>query len=445
MKTRKILIRVLFGSLVLAAAVLMVRAVLNYTEGRRLTRALAGLKAKGVPLTVKDLIGTCPDGENGAVLWKAAEELCSFEGEDIKLLNEAYRSIGNGLPVPPDAWASVARLVEKNRRALAFIPEVAAKTCFRYGDLDVFAWERRMPNAIKMLRSVRLWGLDALMTAQKGDLAGSLDRLRTGLRFAPKNAEERTLITFLLALADAKTCLMFLNRSLCGREAGEDLLTPLLGDLDDRQIEHWKELLENGIRGEQVVYLEFGAQPGAAILQEEFFGKALASRLYVWLLRPLIKRDIRRTLPIYARLEELAHSPYHRTRQFWPSYHDHLRDLPWFAFLSKNLIPDLETTFMKLATFDALVLTARTGLACRIYKSRTGEYPDTLEALVPGLLKEVPVDPFTGKPLVYRREGEGFIVYSLGNNQKDDGGRSTWEITQLVMDKDDDWTWKEDR
>jgi hypothetical protein len=36
-------------------------------------------------------------------------------------------------------------------------------------------------------------------------------------------------------------------------------------------------------------------------------------------------------------------------------------------------------------------------------------------------------------------------VYSLGSNQKDNGGRSIYVITHLVMDKDDDWTWKEDR
>ncbi len=32
------------------------------------------------------------------------------------------------------------------------------------------------------------------------------------------------------------------------------------------------------------------------------------------------------------------------------------------------------------------------------------------------------VDPFTGKSFVYRREGDGFIVYSLGVNRTDDGG-----------------------
>jgi len=91
------------------------------------------------------------------------------------------------------------------------------------------------------------------------------------------------------------------------------------------------------------------------------------------------------------------------------------------------------------------MLADRTGLACRLFKSRTGRYPESLEELVPGILKEIPIDPFTGKPLVYRREGEGFIVYSLGSNEKDDGGRSTYMISHMVTYKDDDWTWKEDK
>ena len=122
---------------------------------------------------------------------------------------------------------------------------------------------------------------------------------------------------------------------------------------------------------------------------------------------------------------------------------DQLEDLPWYAVLSKNMIPNMEAAVLKSATFDALVLTARAGLACRIFKGRTGQYPETLDVLVGSLLSHVPIDPFTGDPLVYRREGDGFVVYSLGSNLRDNGGRGTWEITQMVMDKDDDWAWRE--
>lgn len=31
-------------------------------------------------------------------------------------------------------------------------------------------------------------------------------------------------------------------------------------------------------------------------------------------------------------------------------------------------------------------------------------------------------DPFSGQPLRYRAEGNGFVLYSLGEDQKDNGG-----------------------
>jgi hypothetical protein len=119
---------------------------------------------------------------------------------------------------------------------------------------------------------------------------------------------------------------------------------------------------------------------------------------------------------------------------------------PWYFKLTGFLDGGAYgSILLKGAQLEATFQASRTGLACRLYKSRNGSYPENLEALIPAILNEIPIDPFTGKPLVYRREGTGFIVYSLGSNQKDDGGRSTYMITRLVMGKDDDWSWKEDR
>ncbi|MHC4503164.1 MAG: F-box protein, partial [Planctomycetota bacterium] len=71
---------------------------------------------------------------------------------------------------------------------------------------------------------------------------------------------------------------------------------------------------------------------------------------------------------------------------------------------------------------DAAVI----GLSCELYKSRHGKYPGKLDDLAPEFLDKLPPDPFTGKPFVYRRKGEGdadgFVVYSVGENLKDDGG-----------------------
>ena len=42
---------------------------------------------------------------------------------------------------------------------------------------------------------------------------------------------------------------------------------------------------------------------------------------------------------------------------------------------------------------------------------------------MPRFLDAVPLDPFDGKPLRYRELGTGFVVYSIGPNRRDDGGK----------------------
>ena len=51
--------------------------------------------------------------------------------------------------------------------------------------------------------------------------------------------------------------------------------------------------------------------------------------------------------------------------------------------------------------------------------------PDTerLEELVPQFLPSVPLDPYDGQPLRYKRLPAGFVVYSIGADGRDDGGK----------------------
>ena len=64
----------------------------------------------------------------------------------------------------------------------------------------------------------------------------------------------------------------------------------------------------------------------------------------------------------------------------------------------------------------------RLGLALAEYRAVEGEFPATLDALQPGYVDELPVDFYSGKPLLYRRVEGGFILYAVGPNGKDDGG-----------------------
>lgn len=79
------------------------------------------------------------------------------------------------------------------------------------------------------------------------------------------------------------------------------------------------------------------------------------------------------------------------------------------------------------AGYISIIECAKISLALRMYKNRYGKYPDKIEEIVPEFLSSLPFDPFTGKSFVYRKVKDGFIVYSLGENQKDDGGERDYK------------------
>jgi hypothetical protein len=58
----------------------------------------------------------------------------------------------------------------------------------------------------------------------------------------------------------------------------------------------------------------------------------------------------------------------------------------------------------------------------RFRRIHGGALPASLDALAPALLPAVPEDPFSGTPLVYRHDGEGYVVYSVDLNRRDDEG-----------------------
>jgi len=58
------------------------------------------------------------------------------------------------------------------------------------------------------------------------------------------------------------------------------------------------------------------------------------------------------------------------------------------------------------------------------YYQETGDYPQDLDDLIKaGFLKACPIDPFSDKPLIYRKVGNNFILYGVGPNFIDDGGQ----------------------
>jgi len=83
--------------------------------------------------------------------------------------------------------------------------------------------------------------------------------------------------------------------------------------------------------------------------------------------------------------------------------------------------------------------TAVVALAIERYRLAEAKLPSTLEKLVPKYLGAVPRDPIDGEELRYKRLEKGYVVYSIGQDRSDDGGREkskrkngNWDVTFIV-------------
>ena len=85
--------------------------------------------------------------------------------------------------------------------------------------------------------------------------------------------------------------------------------------------------------------------------------------------------------------------------------------------------PSVEKATIKIATQEARRRTAIVAIAAEQYRlANNGRLPEELRDLVTGYLPQIPVDPFDGGPLRFKKLPTGFVVYSIGPDRVDDGG-----------------------
>ena len=114
----------------------------------------------------------------------------------------------------------------------------------------------------------------------------------------------------------------------------------------------------------------------------------------------------------------------------------------------RKYIFDKNASADRFARAQASVDLARVGVALERYKLAHGAYPESLDALAPQFLQKIPRDVIGGQPLKYRRTNDRFVLYSIGWNEKDDGGVVALDLSgpsdeiRLTPDSDSgDWVW----
>jgi hypothetical protein len=113
------------------------------------------------------------------------------------------------------------------------------------------------------------------------------------------------------------------------------------------------------------------------------------------------------------------------------------------SVLVKMLMPNLSPVFPKAAFAQSEVDMAMLACALERYRLAEGQYPKDLNALVPRFASVLPHDIINGQPLKYRLTDNGrFILYSVGWNEKDDGGVVATKKDNRQDILQGDWVWQ---
>ena len=438
MKARKIFGRILLYLLAVLTIGLLVRAFFNYRMGNKLEEYIGNRQAEGVALSRKALMPDCSDAENGANLWRAAEALYSREGLNVALLRDAMESIFYGKPFEPGVRDELKGMIGKNTRVFQFMEEASEKSCFRYGDWSQKIYDIKIPDAVKMINAVRLLGIDAVFKAEEGKIQEAIDQIRWGICLVQKTMDEPFTITGLVAIANLKHLIFSLNQITSGRNIDPEILSILIQDLNPGE---WRKKFARNIQGERAFYLEIAL--GVLEGDRTIFNISQAENTFFWFIRPVIKAETLWALKKYDDVESQSLLPFYKVKEFQREFDQEVESIPWYYYVAKNVFPNFHAMWLKEAILEAVMGGGQIALACKIYKEREGNFPENIAELIPGILAEEPVDPFTGDPFIYKLQENGFVVYSVGSNEKDDEGRATYQVTKLVMEKDDDWPWRE--
>jgi hypothetical protein len=89
------------------------------------------------------------------------------------------------------------------------------------------------------------------------------------------------------------------------------------------------------------------------------------------------------------------------------------------------LLPSIEKVLESGDRTEQTQTNLQIAFALAAYRADHGKYPSRLDELTPKYLAKIPLDLFSGKPLIYRPTETGYLLYSVGVNGLDEDGRWT--------------------
>lgn len=421
----KLVRRWLFWAELLFGLAILAVIVFEWSARRAWRQALQAAMDDPYPATIEELEARrrqWPADQNAATVLLAIWDRLAEEGKALlgdaegllSLIDHAESSALGRLPMP-DLACQLEDYVQERAELLA---EIDRYTDFPGAALPPLAdgvdpFEFFIPDLSPLRYSARLKALQMAHKAVEENTGHLVDDMAILMRHGEMVADHPTLISALVSISCDSLAVGTLEQIHALSVPTPDQLRALIAMLDDRRP---GKTLDSGMMSERVYFLTLveylrsgntimGTPPVASIPvlggflhREVAFGLRLENR------RAAAGEDIEKRLRLEEEMNESVES-----------------------HLEHALFGGLLFSFNKRACELALrqeaeIRTARVGLALEWYRQEQGDFPESLDALVPQYLEAVPPDPFAAGPVRYCLTPELALVYSVGLNGVDDGG-----------------------
>jgi ABC-type transport system involved in multi-copper enzyme maturation permease subunit len=275
-----------------------------------------------------------------------------------------------------------------------------------------------------------LLSVDLLLRAQEGAIDDALESCRAVVNAGRAIGDEPPPYVQLYRMQLHDLAVRRIERVLAQGRPSESALAALQNLLDD---EERQPLLLIAMRGKRALddrFMESVQRGTGRVLDQAGYGQNVlnlppdrmwgaAMDLFQYVTVPLLSRPLKiqraEALSFHTKLVEIAkfqpeQAPVALARQGTVS------SLLVEQYLLRWFLPTLQRS-------QAKVRCTIVALAVERYRRAHGRWPDSLSALIPKFLEKVPIDLYDGQPLRYRRLADGVVIYSVGPDRRDDGGK----------------------
>jgi hypothetical protein len=405
--------------LALAALVLLVGSTRLYVAIQRgaTERRLETLRAAGHPTSFAELAeyNQPPQGvPNAADTYLRA--FAAFVPPADWTVLPSWTATGlpqRGEPLPEQMVKAISECQAANEGCLALLHEAAGIEHCRY-DWD---YSKLWPYLSTIGDCARLLQAKALLCAHRGQIEDAIICVKDGLRLGGALRRQPFAVNSLAGSHYSTMALRSLERIL-SRAAPTD-----------RQLRELSDVLATIADSPGLVdtmITERGLMIGNC---EQFFtrgGLRFGSVMH-WL--PGAKeRALADILDHMEACVEAARLPSTQQMARFHGIRKEVEDLSVLHTVVKALVPGMDRIAERDLAFRTCLDLARAALAVERYRLATGALPAALDTLVPQYLKEVPLDPFDGRPIRYTLQTSGYVLHSVDADGQDNGGKEKTDV-----------------